>query len=188
MLETITRGIEVDEDRADAGGDRDGRGGEGPAVVVGRSQQHGEDDRDHREDLDGVGDRGAAGDRARPDHEADDQRDRRPAQGPRDGAGALAQLAGRAQLDERRAVQQTKPEQRHAGPQAVGGEQVEEVAGELVGGVDRQAVQQIAEADAEQQRDQEAAERHAPRPRLQPALVLVFACELERDAARHQRR
>ncbi len=106
----------------------------------------------------------AAGDALGPDHEPEHQRGGHPAQGGHQRAGAVAHHPGRAQLQEGGAVEQAQAEHRHAGPQPVAGQQVAEVAGELVFVVDRQAGEQVAQADPEQQRYQHAAGRQRPPP------------------------
>ena len=123
-------------------------------VVVGDCEAGGEDHGDQGEDLDGVEAlRGPATLRV----QITEPTTSAIAAHPSGRAAARARSRssiGRPQLQEGRAVQQAQPEQRDPGPQTVRGQQVEEVAGELVARVDRQAAEQVAEADAEQQRDQ----------------------------------
>ena len=88
---------------------------------------------------------------------------------------------------ERRAVQHRQRQQRQPGPDAVGGEDVDEAAGVLAVGVDREPGDHAAEADPEQQRERAAAQRGRPRPRPLPARRRDLLAELERGPARHQR-
>ena len=66
-------------------------------------------------------------------------------------------------------------------------EQVPEVAGVLVVGADRQAVQQVAEHDPDQERRQQARHGQQPAPGPAPAPRRVLAPVLERHAAQDER-
>ena len=65
-------------------------------------------------------------------------------------------------------MQKAEAGERQAGPDPVAGQQVEEAAGVLVAGVDREPVQQVAERDSEQQRRQQAPDRDSPAPAPPP--------------------
>ena len=77
--------------------------------------------------------------------------------------------------------------ERDPGEHGVGLEQVPERPGELLAGVDRQPVQQVAQGHADQQRGQQAARGQRTVPGAAPARRVALAAVLERDAADDQR-
>ena len=114
----------------------------------------------------------------------DDGRDRRDDCGDR--PRPFAHLAARLQLEEDRPVGEEHRQRRQPAEQRVGVEQVEEGAGVLVLGVDRDAVDDVRPADSPEQRRQEAARDQRPLPAIAPAFGVAFAPELEADVADDQ--
>ncbi len=125
---------------------------------------------EHGEELDRVEERPAAGGDVGPADEGQHQQRGHRRYPPGQLAGPVPDVTGGLQGDEGGAVQHAQRYQRDARQDRVRLEQVPEVAGVLVVGADGQAVQQVAEHDADQQRRQEARDDQQAAPVLPPAL------------------
>ena len=97
--------------------------------------------------------------------------------------GPVAELALRAEREERRPVEPEERHDRDPREHAVRAEQVQEVAGEVAVRVDRGAVEEGRQPDPPEQRRAEAADRVRPRPRRAPAGRLALRAPFERDDA-----
>ena len=140
----------------------------------------------HGEQLDHVEEEGGAGGHVGPDDEADDGGAGEGGHAAGHLPGPLPHVAGGLQAQERRAVQQADQHQGDAGEQGVGLEQVPEGAGEVLGRVDGQSVQQSGQGHADQQRGQQAARGQRHIPGAAPAGRVALAAVLKGHAADDQ--
>ena len=84
-------------------------------------------------------------------------------------------------------MQQAQSEQGDADEQPVRGEQIKEGPGVVAVGVDGQTGEQVAQADAEQQRCESGTDGEGPAPGTAPSGSVELASELEGDPADDQR-
>src|SRR5262245_63468555 len=94
---------------------------------------------------------------------------------------ALAEVAGRPQRQEDRAVEGEDQHERNASQNCVAAEQGPEAAGVVAARVDRDAVKQVRERDAPDERNADAADGVRPHPDAPPARRLALPAPLERD-------